>query len=62
MMEGYGSVQIMMDSGLEGPKTNVPDPDPNPDPHVFGPSRSGSFYYQAKMVRKILIPTIKQKW
>jgi hypothetical protein len=47
-----------------------PDLDP-PDPHVFGPpgsgtgstsqrngSGSGSFYHHAKIVRKILIPTI----
>jgi hypothetical protein len=53
---------------------SVPDPDPNPDldllnPHVFGPpgsgstsqrygSGSGSFYHQAKIVRKTLIPTV----
>jgi hypothetical protein len=37
---------------------SVADPDPNP--HVFGPpgSGSGSFYHHAKIVRKILIPTI----
>jgi len=44
----------------------VPDPDP-PDPNVFGPSGSGSisqrygsgsFYHQAKLVRKTLIPTV----
>jgi hypothetical protein len=40
-----------------------------PDPHVFGPpgtgtisqryeSGSGSFYHQAKIVRKTLIPTV----
>jgi hypothetical protein len=47
------------------------DPDPNPDPYVFGPpgygsgsgsisQRNGSesFYYQAKIVRKTLIPTV----
>ncbi len=34
-----------------------PDPDP-PDPHVFGPPGSGSFYHNAKIVRKTLIPTI----
>ncbi len=54
--------------------TSVADPDPNPDPSdpsVFGPpgsgsgsisqrygSRSGSFYNQAKIVRKTLIPTV----
>ncbi len=45
---------------------SVPDPDP-PDPHVFGPpgstshrcgSGSGSFYDQAKIVRKTLIRTV----
>jgi hypothetical protein len=46
----------------------LPDPDP-PDPCVFWPprsgstsqryeSRSGSFYHQAKIVRKTLIPTV----
>jgi hypothetical protein len=54
-------------------KTSVADPDLNPDldPHVFGPpgsgsisqrnrsgSGSGSFYHQAKIGRKTLIPTI----
>jgi hypothetical protein len=45
---------------------NVPDP---PDPQIFGPpgsgsinqrygSGSGSFYHQAKIVRKTLIPTV----
>ncbi len=29
-----------------------------PDPHVFGPPGSGSFYHNAKLVRKTLIPTI----
>ncbi len=47
--------------------SSVPDPDPNPDPHVFGPPgsgstslryESGSFYQQAKIVRKTLIPTV----
>jgi hypothetical protein len=37
--------------------SSVPDPDP-PDPHVFGPPGSGSFYHQAKIVRKTLVPTI----
>ncbi len=32
-------------------KASVPDPDPT-DPHVFGPPGSGSFYQQAKIVRK----------
>jgi hypothetical protein len=40
---------------------SVADPDPNPDPsdlYVFGPLgiESGSFYRQAKIVRKTLIP------
>jgi hypothetical protein len=48
--------------------TSFPDP---PDTHVFGPpgsesgftsqrygSGSGSFYHQAKIVRKTLIPTV----
>jgi hypothetical protein len=35
--------------------TSVADPDPNPDPHVFG--HPGSYYDQAKKVRKTLIPT-----
>jgi hypothetical protein len=50
--------------------TSVADPDPNPsDLYVFGPPRSGSgsisqrhgsglFYHQAKIIRKILIPTV----
>jgi hypothetical protein len=48
--------------------TSVPDPDP-PDPHVFGPPGpgsesirqrygSGSFYQQAEIVRKTLIPSV----
>jgi hypothetical protein len=48
---------------------NVTDPDPNPDPCVFGPPGSGSIsqrhgsgsigsFYQAKTVRKPLIPTV----
>jgi hypothetical protein len=37
--------------------TSVRDPDPDPeDPHVFGPP--GSFYQQAKIVSKTLIPTV----
>jgi hypothetical protein len=38
---------------------NVADPDPS-DPYVFGPpgSGSGSFYHQAKKVRKPLVPMI----
>ncbi len=31
---------------------------PDPDPHVFGPTRSGSFYYQAILVRETLIPSV----
>jgi hypothetical protein len=39
--------------------SSVADPDANPDPHIFGPpgSGSGSFYHQAKIVRKTFIPT-----
>jgi len=47
-------------------KGSIPDP---PDPHVFGPPGSGSgftsqrygsgsFYHQAKKIRKTLIPTV----
>ncbi len=48
------------------PRPSVPDADP-PDPHVFGPpgsisqrygSGSGSFYQQAKIAKKTLIPTV----
>jgi hypothetical protein len=46
-----GQVGIVMNSDLD------PDPDP-PDPHVFGPPGSKSFYHQAKIVRKTLIPTV----
>ncbi len=50
--------------------SSVPEPHPDPpDPHVFGPpgsgsisqrygSGSGSFYQQAKIIRKTLIPTV----
>ncbi len=46
-----------------GPPTSVADPDPNPDPpdpQVFGPtgSGSGSFYHEAKTVRKTLISPV----
>jgi hypothetical protein len=47
------------DPSLEA--SSVADPDPNPsDPYVFGPpgSVSGSFYHQAKIVKKALIPTV----
>jgi hypothetical protein len=54
------------------PNAIVADPDPNPDPdspdpHVNGPPESGSisqrygsgsFYHHAKIIRKILNPTI----
>jgi hypothetical protein len=45
------------DPGLDS--TSVADPDPS-DPYVFGPpgSGSGSFYHQANIVRKTLIPTV----
>jgi hypothetical protein len=29
-----------------------------PNPNVFGPPGCGSFYHQAKIVRKTLIPTV----
>jgi hypothetical protein len=57
-------------TGVQGSVAETdPNPDPDPqDPHVFGPPgsgsgsisqryRSGSFYHQAKKVRKTLIPT-----
>ncbi len=37
--------------------TSVADPDPE-DPYVLGPLGSGSFYHQAKKVRKTLIPSV----
>jgi hypothetical protein len=46
---------------------SVADPAPEPDPYVIGPPRagsvsqrykSGSIYHRAKIVRKILIPTV----
>jgi hypothetical protein len=53
----------------QGPLASVADPKPDPDlpdSHVFGPGSgsgsfrqrygSGSFYHQAKIVRKTLIP------
>jgi hypothetical protein len=57
-----------MDLNPGSPKSSVADPDPS-DPYVFGPpgsgsarqrygSGSGSFYHQAKIVRKTLIPTV----
>ncbi len=33
-------------------------PDPDPDPLVQDTYGSGSFYHQAKIVRKTLIPTV----
>ncbi len=55
--------------GLHRLVRSVANPDPNPDPYVFGPpgsgsisqrhgSEFGSFYLQAKIVRKTLIPTV----
>jgi hypothetical protein len=47
--------------------SSVADPDPSSDPYVFGPPESGSvcqrygsesFYHQAKIASKILIPTV----
>jgi hypothetical protein len=31
---------------------------PDPDPHVFGLPGSGSFYHQAKIIKKTLLPTV----
>jgi hypothetical protein len=44
--------------GRESEYVWVGTSDADPDPYVFGPpgSRSGSFYHQAKIVRKTLIP------
>jgi hypothetical protein len=37
---------------------SVLDPNPEQDPRVFWPPGSGSFYHHAKVIRKILNPTI----
>jgi hypothetical protein len=59
---------LMFSTSVWDPAPN-PDPDP-PDQHVFGPPRSGSisqrygsgsFYQQAKKVRKTLIPTVPRR-
>jgi hypothetical protein len=42
-----GSVPLLMD----------PDPDPG-GPKTYGSNGSGSFYHQAKIVRKTLTPTV----
>ncbi len=42
--------------------SSVVDPDPNPDPCVLGHPGSGSFYHQAKIVRKTLILTACALW
>ncbi len=34
--------------------SSVPDTNPDPDPRVFRPPGSGSFYHQAKKVRKTI--------
>jgi hypothetical protein len=44
-------------SSLSFATTSVADPDPS-DPYVFGPPGSGSFYQQAKIVRKTFDPTV----
>jgi ankyrin repeat-rich membrane spanning protein len=44
-----------------GVQASVPDPNQDtdqPDPRFFGPTGSGSFYHHAKIIRKILNPTI----
>jgi hypothetical protein len=58
--------------GFHLPRGSVAEPDPDPsDPYVIGPPGSGpgstnqrygsgSFYHYAKIVRKILIPTVFQ--
>jgi hypothetical protein len=53
--ESYQRIQvpIYLPLGLSVSLSSVADP---PDPYVFGPP--GSFYYQAKMVRKTLIPAV----
>ncbi len=38
--------------------SSVADPEPDQEPYVIGPPRSGSFYNQAKIVRKTLIPIV----
>jgi hypothetical protein len=43
---------LLLITGVADPN---PDPDP-PDPHVFEPP--GSFYHNAKIVRKTFIPAI----
>jgi hypothetical protein len=53
---GAGSVCFLQCSGSESDPTD-PNPDP-PDTCVFCPPGSGSFYHHAKIIRKILNPTI----
>jgi hypothetical protein len=68
---GAGRIRKISASRV-GPSVADPDPSPDPkNPYVFGPSgsasgsisqrygsESGSFYHQAKLVRKTLIPTV----
>ncbi len=52
---GGGRNAEYADAGFSaGPGSSVADP----DPYVFGSPGSGSFYHQAKIVRKTLIPTV----
>jgi hypothetical protein len=68
-MEKENRFFLKIFAGLCNHKISVPDP--KQDPHVFGPpgsvtesisqrygSGSGSFYQQAKIVRKTLILTV----
>ncbi len=59
--------KISLKSTVPNIQNSVPDPNLDPDPHVFGPPGSGStsqrygsgsFYHQAKIVRKTLIPIV----
>jgi hypothetical protein len=38
-------------------RSSVEDPDPS-DPYFFGPPGSETFYHQAKIIRKTLIPPV----
>ncbi len=53
--KGCGRYTSHQCSGSESESGSESDPNPDPDPHGFGPPGSGSFYHQAKIVRKTLI-------
>jgi hypothetical protein len=69
LLYAYQQTNGLRPDGGRNEKSSVADPDPDPpDSHVFGPPGSvsgsisqrygsGSFYHQAKIVRKTLIPT-----